>query len=168
MAKVLVVDDEEGIRVLCRVNLELEGYDVIEAADGPTALESARSKRPDLIFLDVMLPRMDGWDVLTELKADPHTAHIPVVMLTARTSEEDQLRAWGGGVMEYLAKPFNPRRLVDWAERALISWGTGGRGATPQAGRRPAPPFAGDAPPAVARTVPRWRGSWSYAQRDAG
>jgi DNA-binding response OmpR family regulator len=122
MAKVLVVDDEEGIRVLCRVNLELEGYEVIEAADGETALELARRKRPDLIFLDIMMPRMDGWDVLAELKADARTAHIPVVMLTARTSEEDQLRAWGAGVMEYLAKPFNPQRLVEWAERALIPW----------------------------------------------
>jgi DNA-binding response OmpR family regulator len=120
MAKVLVVDDEEGIRVLCRVNLELEGYEVIDAADGQTALELARSKRPDLVFLDVMMPRMDGWDVLAELKGDPRTANIPVVMLTARTSEEDQLRAWGGGVMEYLAKPFNPQRLVEWAAQALI------------------------------------------------
>jgi DNA-binding response OmpR family regulator len=122
MAKVLVVDDEEGIRVLCRVNLELEGYEVIEAPDGEEALDLARSKRPDLIFLDIMMPKMDGWDVLAELKADTRTAHIPVVMLTARTSEEDQLRAWSGGVVDYLAKPFNPQRLVEWAERALIPW----------------------------------------------
>jgi DNA-binding response OmpR family regulator len=120
MARVLVVDDEEGIRVLCRVNLELEGYEVLEAADGPTALELSRSKRPDLIFLDIMMPGMDGWEVLNELKDDPETTAIPVVMLTARTSEADQIRGWGGGIMEYLAKPFNPQRLVEWAEQALI------------------------------------------------
>src|SRR4030088_2929151 len=100
MARVLVVDDEEGIRVLCRVNLELEGYEVLEAADGPTALELSRSKRPDLIFLDIMMPGMDGWEVLNELKADPETTAIPVVMLTARTSEADQIRGGGGGLME--------------------------------------------------------------------
>ena len=115
----LVVDDEEGIRVLCRVNLELGGYEVLEAADGFTALEAARTQRPDLIFLDIMMPRMDGWEVLERLKEDPATASIPVVLLTARTSEEDQIRGWGEGILEYLSKPFNPQRLVEWAEQAL-------------------------------------------------
>jgi DNA-binding response OmpR family regulator len=117
--RVLVVDDEEGIRVLCRVNLELGGYEVLEAADGFTALEVARTQRPDLIFLDIMMPRMDGWEVLEQLKEDPATAAIPVVLLTARTSEEDQIRGWGEGILEYLSKPFNPQRLVEWAEQAL-------------------------------------------------
>ena len=117
--KVLVVDDEEGIRVLCRVNLELGGYEVLEAADGFTALEVARSQRPDLIFLDIMMPRMDGWEVLGHLKEETATANIPVVLLTARTSEEDQIRGWGEGILEYLSKPFNPQRLVEWAEQAM-------------------------------------------------
>jgi two-component system alkaline phosphatase synthesis response regulator PhoP len=117
--RVLVVDDEEGIRVLCRVNLELGGYEVLEAADGFTALEVTRTKRPDLIFLDIMMPRMDGWEVLERLKEDPATSSIPVVLLTARTSEEDQIRGWGEGILEYLSKPFNPQRLVEWAEQAL-------------------------------------------------
>jgi len=116
---VLVVDDEEGIRSLCRVNLELEGYDVIEARDGQEAVDLARNDAPDLIFLDIMMPHLDGWDALEQLKGDPKTAHIPIIMLTARTSEEDQLRAWGGGVIEFLAKPFNPQRLAEWVERAL-------------------------------------------------
>jgi DNA-binding response OmpR family regulator len=116
---VLVVDDEEGIRVLCRVNLELGGYEVLEAADGFTALEVTRTQRPDLIFLDIMMPRMDGWEVLQRLKEDAATASIPVVLLTARTSEEDQIRGWGEGILEYLSKPFNPQRLVEWAEQAL-------------------------------------------------
>jgi DNA-binding response OmpR family regulator len=117
--RVLVVDDEDGIRVLCRVNLELAGYDVLEAGDGATALELARAQRPDLIFLDVMMPQMDGWDVLRKLKEDAGTASIPVVMLTARTSEADQIRAWGEGILDYLAKPFNPQALEDFAAAAM-------------------------------------------------
>ena len=117
--RVLVVDDEEGIRVLCRVNLELGGYEVVEAADGVEALEVARATRPDLIVLDIMMPRMDGWEVLERLKEDARTVNIPVVLLTARTSEEDQIRGWGEGILEYLSKPFNPQRLVEWAEQAM-------------------------------------------------
>jgi DNA-binding response OmpR family regulator len=117
--RVLVVDDEEGIRVLCRVNLELGGFEVLEAADGVEAIEKVRSERPDLVFLDLMMPRMDGWQVLDTIKSDASTAGIPVVILTARTSEEDQMRGWDEGILEYLAKPFNPQRLVDWAEQAL-------------------------------------------------
>ncbi|MBV8957267.1 MAG: response regulator [Actinobacteria bacterium] len=117
--RVLVVDDEEGIRVLCRVNLELGGFEVVEASDGVEALEKARAQHPDLVFLDLMMPRMDGWQVLDELKNDATTANIPVVILTARTSEEDQMRGWGGGILDYLAKPFNPQRLVEWAEQAM-------------------------------------------------
>ena len=89
---ILVVDDEEEIRELCRVNLEFEGYAVVEAADGVEALEKARSERPDLIFLDVMMPRMDGWEVLRQLKEADDTSGIPVVLLTAKTGEEDQIR----------------------------------------------------------------------------
>jgi DNA-binding response OmpR family regulator len=117
--KVLVADDEEGIRVLCRVNLELAGYEVAEAADGAQALDAARSVHPDVIFLDVMMPIMDGWEVLRTLKEDPATAVIPVIMLTARTSEADQIRAWGEGVMQYLAKPFSPEMLEEFAALAM-------------------------------------------------
>ena len=116
---VLVADDEEGIRVLCRVNLELSGYEVIEAADGLSALDTARAEKPDVIFLDVMMPTMDGWEVLHFLKEDPETADIPVIMLTARTSEADQIRAWGEGVLQYLAKPFSPQLLEEYAGLAL-------------------------------------------------
>lgn len=117
--RVLIVDDEEGIRVLCRVNLELSGFDVLEAPDGMAGLEMAREEHPDLIFLDVMMPQMDGWDVLRRLKEDAATASIPVVMLTARTSEADQIRAWGEGVLDYLSKPFNPQTLEDVAIAAM-------------------------------------------------
>jgi CheY-like chemotaxis protein len=117
--KVLVVDDEDDIRELCRVNLEFEGFEVVDAANGPNALEQAASTRPDVIFLDLMMPEMDGWEVLRRLKEDDETAHIPVVLLTARTGEEDQMRGWHEGILEYVSKPFNPLSLVEWAKRAM-------------------------------------------------
>ena len=117
--RVLVVDDEEGIRVLCRVNLELEGFEVFEAGDGTEAIGVARRERPDVIFLDLMMPKMDGWETLAALRSDTATAGIPVILLTARTSEEDQIRAWGEEVFEFLPKPFNPQVLVEWATRAM-------------------------------------------------
>lgn len=117
--KVLVVDDEEGIRVLCRVNLELGGFTVFEAGDGLEALEVAKAEQPDVIFLDLMMPKMDGWEALSKLREDDTTAGIPVVLLTARTSEEDQIRGWSEDIFEYLPKPFNPQVLVEWAHHAL-------------------------------------------------
>jgi DNA-binding response OmpR family regulator len=117
--RVLVVDDEDDIRELCRVNLEFEGFDVIDARDGPTALDRAARQRPDVIFLDLMMPDMDGWEVLRRLKEDDATADIPVVLLTARTGEEDQMRGWQEGILEYVSKPFNPLSLVEWAKRAM-------------------------------------------------
>ena len=117
--RVLIVDDEEGIRILCRVNLELGGFTVFEAGDGVEAMDVARREAPDVIFLDLMMPVMDGWETLTALREDPITAGIPVVLLTARTSEEDQIRAWGEEIFEYLPKPFNPQALVEWATHAL-------------------------------------------------
>jgi DNA-binding response OmpR family regulator len=116
---ILVVDDEEGIRILCRVNFELADYEVVEAGDGASAVEAAREHRPDLILLDVMMPAMDGWEVLHRLKADDITKNIPVVMLTARTSESDQLKAWGGGVLDFVEKPFDPSVLEELADRVL-------------------------------------------------
>ena len=119
VGRVLVVDDEDDIRELCRVNLEFEGFQVIDAADGPSALEQAASQHPDVIFLDLMMPAMDGWEVLQRLKEDDATADIPVVLLTARTGEEDQMRGWQEGILEYVSKPFNPLSLVEWAKRAM-------------------------------------------------
>jgi DNA-binding response OmpR family regulator len=116
---ILIVDDEEEIRELCRVNLEFEGFEVVEAADGLEALAISQESRPDLIFLDLMMPRMDGWEVLRRLKEKDETASIPVVLLTAKTSEEDQIRGWEEGILEYISKPFNPLTLGDWASRFL-------------------------------------------------
>jgi len=117
--RVLVVDDEREIRELCRVNLEFEGFEVLEAANGEEALRVVQSKHPDLVFLDLMMPGMDGWDVLHAMKEDDATAHIPVILLTAKTGEADQMRGWQEGILEYVSKPFNPLSLAEWASRAL-------------------------------------------------
>jgi DNA-binding response OmpR family regulator len=117
--RVLVIDDEDDIRELCRVNLEFEGFQVFDAANGPLGLEAAVRHRPDVIFLDLMMPDMDGWEVLQRLKQDDSTAQIPVVLLTARTGEDDQMRGWQEGILEYVSKPFNPLSLVEWAKRAM-------------------------------------------------
>jgi len=118
-AKVLVVDDEADIRELCRVNLEFSGYEVLEAGDGEAALEVCRTNRPDLVFLDLMMPKIDGWGVLEALRTDPLTNEIPVILLTARGAAEDQIRGWMGGIVEFVAKPFNPMVLLDCARIAL-------------------------------------------------
>src|SRR5439155_19864869 len=97
--RVLVVDDEDDIRELCRVNLEFEGYEVIDAADGEAALQLVRSDHPDVIFLDLMMPKMDGWEVLRRLKEDDATASIPVILLTAKTGGNEQMRCWRVGVL---------------------------------------------------------------------
>lgn len=118
-ARVLIVDDEEAIRELCRVNLELQGFEVDEAADGVEAMDRVAHQPPDVVFLDLMMPRMDGWEVLRRLKEDDRTASIPVVLLTARSGDEDQMRGWQGGILEYLVKPFNPQALTEIAREAM-------------------------------------------------
>ena len=110
--RVLVVDDEAPIRLLCRVNLEAEQMDVLEAADGLSGLESARRERPDVILLDVMMPGLDGWRVAEELLEDPDTSAIPIVFLTARAELRDQARGLDLGGLDYVTKPFNPVELA--------------------------------------------------------
>lgn len=109
--RVLVVDDEPDVLLLCRVNLEFEGYEVMEAGDGVEAMTRVRERRPDVILLDVMMPRMDGWQALEAIKADPATTSIPVVMLTAKVQDEDQIRGWEAGAADYITKPFSPLSL---------------------------------------------------------
>ena len=113
MTRVLVVDDDAPIRLLCRVNLEAEGMEVIEAADGTDGLEKARSASPDVVLLDVMLPKLDGWRVAEALLEDPATGEIPIVFLTARAELRDQARGLELGGIDYITKPFNPVELAD-------------------------------------------------------
>ncbi len=109
--RVLVVDDERDIVDLLRYNLAREGYEVLAAFDGREALEKAAEK-PDLILLDLMMPVMDGVETCKRLKADPATAHIPVVFLTARSGEVDEILGLELGADDYIQKPISPRRLV--------------------------------------------------------
>jgi len=111
-AKVLVIDDEAPIRLLCRVNLEAEGMEVIEAQDGTVGVELARSERPDVILLDVMMPGMDGWEVLQALQAGEGTREIPIVFLTARAELRDRAQGLELGGIDYVTKPFNPIDLA--------------------------------------------------------
>jgi DNA-binding response OmpR family regulator len=109
---VLLVDDEQSIRTICRVNLEGDGLAVTEAADGTEALDQVRQERPSLVLLDVMMPSVDGWKVAKELAADDDTRDIPVVFLSARAAREDRLRAQELGAVGYVVKPFDPVELA--------------------------------------------------------
>src|ERR671930_485821 len=124
MTKVLVIDDEAPIRLLCRVNLEAEHIDVIEAADGPSGLAQAREEHPDVILLDVMMPGLDGWKVAEQLLEDQRTSEIPIIFLTARAEFRDRAKGLDIGGIDYVTKPFNPldlaplvRNLLDRIER---------------------------------------------------
>ena len=110
--KVLVIDDEAPIRLLCRVNLEAEGMDVVEAPDGQTGLALAQSESPDAILLDVMMPGVDGWRVAEQLLDDEATRGIPIVFLTARADLRDRARGIDLGGLDYVTKPFNPVELA--------------------------------------------------------
>lgn len=121
MSTVLVVDDEADIRELVRLNLELDGHDVILAADGNEAIEFAVGEHPDCVILDVMMPEKDGWQVLEEMKSsiDPVIAEIPVIMLTARADDLDRIRGSIEGAIRYLTKPFAPNELREEVNAAL-------------------------------------------------
>ena len=110
--RVLVIDDEPPIRLLCRVNLEAEGMQVFEASDGPSGLEKARAEIPDVILLDVMMPGLDGWRVAEELLDDQRTESIPIVFLTARAELRDRARGIDLGGVDYVTTPFNPVELA--------------------------------------------------------
>ena len=112
MTRVLVIDDEAPIRLLCRVNLEAEGMQVLEASDGDSGLATALDERPDVILLDVMMPGRNGWEVAEELLADDRTNAIPIVFLTARAEVKDRARGIDLGGVDYVTKPFNPVELA--------------------------------------------------------
>lgn len=111
-AFILVVDDEPDILHLLDYNLKKAGFRVLLAKDGPEAIETARSKKPDLILLDIMLPDMEGTEVLRRLKSKEETARIPVIMLTAKGEEVDKIVGFELGAEDYITKPFSPREMV--------------------------------------------------------
>jgi CheY-like chemotaxis protein len=125
--RVLVVDDEAAVRMICAFNLQAAGLDVSEAVDGDEAMAAVRAERPDLVLLDVMMPNRDGWAVASELHADPATRDIPVVFLTARVDRGDRQRAYELGAVGYITKPFDPVDLAARLARVLERIGRGER-----------------------------------------
>jgi len=110
--KILVVDDEEDIATALSIRLKAMGFDVLLAHDGMTALTKAREEKPDLILLDIMLPKLDGYKVCRILKFDEKYRHIPIIMITAKVSESDIKMGAEVGADSYLVKPFNPNELI--------------------------------------------------------
>jgi two-component system, OmpR family, alkaline phosphatase synthesis response regulator PhoP len=119
--KILAVDDERHIVRLVQVNLERAGYQVVTAFDGKDALEKVASEQPDLVVLDVMMPYMDGFEVLQNLRKNQSTRDLPVIMLTAKAQDADVFRGWSSGVDCYLTKPFNPMELITFVKRIFAS-----------------------------------------------
>jgi len=122
MVKILVVDDEPSIVNLVSSYLKAEGYQVYTAADGPSGLKAARAYKPDLVVLDIMLPGMDGIELLTHLRRE---SNVYVIMLTARTEETDKIVGLSVGADDYVTKPFSPRELVARIKAALRRLQTG-------------------------------------------
>jgi two-component system phosphate regulon response regulator PhoB len=112
MQRILIIEDERDIADLVGFNLQRAGYEVLKAHDGITGTETAMLERPDLIILDLMLPGRDGYAVFRELRRDPRTVGIPVIMLTARAQTEDRIQGLEAGADDYLAKPFSPKELL--------------------------------------------------------
>lgn len=119
MRTILLVDDEPNLRHLVRTTLDESDYRILEAADGAAALEVTKIERPELILLDWMMPEVSGIDVLKELRANPATASLPVVMLTAKGQEADRQQALALGVQAFLIKPFSPLELLSRVEELL-------------------------------------------------
>jgi two-component system alkaline phosphatase synthesis response regulator PhoP len=111
--RVLIVDDESAIRLICRLNLGSSGFATLEAEDGDSALSMARAERPDLILLDVMLPGKDGWQVAEELASAAETREIPILFLSARSDRTDESRGYELGGVGYITKPFDPNEMTE-------------------------------------------------------
>lgn len=126
--RVLVVDDDPQVLRLMRVNLELEGYDVVSAPDGQEALEAVLSERPDLVVCDVMMPGVDGLTVLRNLRSNPRTSKIPFVVVSAKAQRSDIKAALDMGADRYITKPFDPQELLDAVENLLGASGADSTG----------------------------------------
>jgi two-component system alkaline phosphatase synthesis response regulator PhoP len=121
--RILVVDDEIYIVHILDFSLGMEGYDVVTALDGEQALEKARTEKPDLIVLDIMMPKLDGYETCKRLKADPETKDVPVILLSAKGRNVDQKVGFEVGADDYITKPFSPRKLVERIN-AILGHGT--------------------------------------------
>jgi DNA-binding response OmpR family regulator len=111
--KILIVDDDATMANLLSTVLEFEGFRPLKALSGDEAIRMVKEEAPDLVLLDIMMPGMDGFEVLAHLRKDPRTEKMPVIMLTARTEDRDMFEGWRRGADEYVTKPFDPHRLVE-------------------------------------------------------
>jgi two-component system, OmpR family, alkaline phosphatase synthesis response regulator PhoP len=123
MATILIVDDKRNIVELANLYLTEEGFQVITAGDGVTALEKVEQYKPDLVLLDIMLPQMDGWEVCRRLRKSGN--NVPIIMLTARAEDVDKVVGLELGADDYVTKPFNPRELIARIKAVLRRYGTG-------------------------------------------
>jgi two-component system OmpR family response regulator len=123
MKKILVVDDEDDIRRFLELVLREKGYEIETASGGEEGLATARSFRPDLVLLDIMMPGLDGWQVLERLKADPATSDIPVAILSARTETKDPAHWRDKGAVAYVTKPFSLQTLFAKLQEILAAVG---------------------------------------------
>ena len=117
--KILVVDDDPTMVKLINVNLKLNNYSVVEATSGEQALDVVDSEGLDLVVLDIMMPGVDGWEVLKRIRSNPETQEMPVILVTAKTQDSDVIRGWELGADEYVIKPFNPLLLVEVIKMVL-------------------------------------------------
>jgi PleD family two-component response regulator len=131
--RILIAEDDPTLREVLRMQLELEGYDVLEACDGREAVDAAHEHMPDLLLLDVMMPNMDGHEVCRALRSSFTTRHIPIVMLTARTETKDKLSGLEGGANDYVTKPWDKRELM-LRMRNVLEWSHQQRSASPLTG----------------------------------
>ena len=118
-AKVLVVDDEIYILHILDFILGAENYDVVTATNGEQALQKVQEEKPDLVVLDIMMPKLDGYETCRLIKSDPKTKHIPVILLTAKGREVDQKLGREVGASDYITKPFSPSKLIERVQAIL-------------------------------------------------
>jgi DNA-binding response OmpR family regulator len=127
MASVLIIDDDPVIQLLLRVNFEQDGFEVETASDGEEGLQKAKAMRPDLTLLDVLMPKLDGIEVLRSLRDDPETADLTVALLSAKSNADDQEKGMGAGANAYLTKPFDPLALLEQVRLLITETQTGGQ-----------------------------------------
>lgn len=124
---VLVVDDEPGVREVLRLTLSMEGFEVSTVADGISGLDALKESRPDVILLDIMMPRLDGYDVLDHIRQSEHGSRVQVILMSAKSNDDDVWEGWTKGADSYITKPFDIQLVVDEIRRVTARKPAGDR-----------------------------------------